>query len=147
MKGYYRDPEATAEALPRPGLLRSGDLGRLEDGVLFIEGRKKELIIRSGFNVFPPEIEGMLTQHPKVSVAAVVPHQRDGNEDILAFVLGEVAATELAAWLREKLVAYKQPQAIFMVDSFPTAPTGKILKHKLSSHFAGQISAWEKEQI
>ena len=146
MKGYYKNPEATAEALPRPGLLRSGDLGRLEDGILFIEGRKKELIIRSGFNVYPPELEGMLTKHPNVSVAAVVPHRRAGNEDILAFVLGDIASEDLGNWLRERLVAYKQPQAIFMVDEFPTAPTGKILKHKLASHFADLIGKWEKEQ-
>ncbi|KMW59733.1 Long-chain-fatty-acid--CoA ligase [Candidatus Rhodobacter oscarellae] len=148
MKGYFRNPEATAEALPRPGLLRSGDLGRLDpDGALFIEGRKKELIIRSGFNVYPPEIEGWLTKHPAVSVAAVVPHRRDGNEDILAFAMGDVGAEELANWLRQHLVGYKQPQAIFMVDSLPAAPTGKILKHKLISHFADEVRAWEEAQV
>lgn len=149
MLGYYRDAEETARALPRPGLFRTGDLGRVApDGALFIEGRKKELIIRSGFNVYPPEIEAMLTRHPDVDQAAVVPRRRAGNEDILAFVILRNGLTETALgdWLRPRLVAYKLPQVILAVASLPAAPTGKILKHKLIAHFATQLAAREKDQ-
>ncbi|MCG6903928.1 MAG: AMP-binding protein [Rhodobacter sp.] len=144
MKGYYRNPEATAAALPRAGVFRSGDLGRIDpDGALHVLGRLKELIIRSGFNVYPPEIEAMLTRHDDVLQAAVVPRKAAGNEEILAFVMARNGLTEtaLADWLRPRLVAYKQPQDIFIVDAFPIAPTGKVLKHKLVSHFAERLAA------
>ena len=150
MKGYYRNPEATDEALPSPGVFRSGDLGRIDEhGMLYVEGRKKELIIRSGFNVYPPEVEGILTKHDLVTQAAVVPRRRAGDEDILAFVMvtGAVDPASLAHWLRQHLVAYKLPNAIFVVDAFPVAPTGKILKHKLIDHFADQVAAWDKEHL
>jgi len=143
MKGYYRNPQATADALPRRGVFRSGDLGRIDaDGTVFIEGRVKELIIRNGFNVYPPEIEAMLTRHEQVLQAAVVPRRDGANEQILAFVmaLDGLTSAELAAWLKPRLVAYKQPQHIFVVDGFPIAPTGKVLKHKLISHFADLLA-------
>ena len=144
MKGYYQNPEATAQALPRPGVFRTGDLGRIEaDGAIHIEGRVKELIIRSGFNVYPPEVEAMLTRHPHVLQAAVVPRRSGANEEIVAFVMVRdgLNETSLADWLRPRLVAYKQPQHIFVVDAFPVAPTGKVLKHKLISHFAQLLAA------
>jgi len=144
MKGYYQDPKASAAALPQPGTFRTGDLGRVEsDGTIYIEGRVKELIIRSGFNVYPPEVEAMLTRHPQVLQAAVVPNRVGSNEEILAFVMvrDSLSESELATWLRPQLVAYKQPQHIFIVDSFPAAPTGKVLKHKLVTHFAGLLAA------
>jgi len=144
MKGYYRNPEATALALPRPGIFRTGDLGRIDpDGMIYVEGRVKELIIRSGFNVYPPEVEAMLTQHDQVLQAAVVPRRVGSNEEILAFVMArdELTADALADWLRPRLVAYKQPQHIYIVDAFPIAPTGKVLKHKLIAHFATLLAA------
>ena len=144
MKGYYRNPEATAAALPEPGVFRSGDLGRIDpDGAVHVVGRLKELIIRSGFNVYPPEIEAMLTRHRDVLQAAVVPRAVGGNEEILAFVMARSGASEadLANWLRPRLVAYKQPQHIVIVDAFPVAPTGKVLKHKLVTHFATLLAA------
>ncbi|MDJ0824143.1 MAG: AMP-binding protein [Rhodobacter sp.] len=144
MAGYYRDPQATAAALPESGLFRSGDLGRIDpDGTVHLLGRKKELIIRSGFNVHPPEIEAMLTRHPDVLQAAVVGRHRDGNEDILAFVMVRGGLTEaaLSDWLAPRLVGYKRPQRIVVVDAFPTAPTGKILKHKLTRQFADALGS------
>ncbi len=144
MRGYYRDTEATAAALPEPGVFRTGDLGRIDpDGSVHVLGRVKELIIRSGFNVYPPEIEAMLTRHRDVLQAAVVPRATGGNEEVLAFVMARPGLTEsaLAGWLRDRLAPYKQPQHILIVGSFPTAPTGKVLKHRLVTHFADLLAA------
>lgn len=143
MKGYYRNREATAAVLAPDGTFRSGDLARIDpDGAVHIVGRTKELIIRSGFNVHPPEVEAMLTRHPAVVQSAVVGRPVAGNEEILAFVIasGDTHEDELKDWLRSRLVAYKVPQHIFIVDGFPVAATGKVLKHKLTSHFADRIS-------
>ena len=143
MRGYYRDAQATAAVLPKPGVFRSGDLGRIDaDGSVYIVGRLKELIIRSGFNVYPPEIEAMLTRHENVLQAAVVPRLVGGDEEILAFVMTRdgLSGAALADWLRPLLVAYKQPRDIFVVDAFPIAPTGKVLKHKLLTHFASLLA-------
>ncbi len=143
MLGYYRDPKATAQALPEPGLFRSGDLGGLDaDGCLHILGRRKELIIRSGFNVYPPEIEAMLTRHPEVLQSAVVGRKQGANEEILAFVMARATLTEdtLRTWLATRLAPYKQPQHLFLVDAFPTAATGKILKHRLIPAFQSRIT-------
>ncbi|MEM8665070.1 MAG: 3-hydroxyacyl-CoA dehydrogenase NAD-binding domain-containing protein, partial [Pseudomonadota bacterium] len=141
MKGYYKNAAATRAALPAPGVLRSGDLGCIAaDGAITIVGRSKELIVRSGFNVYPPEIEAMMTRDPAVLQAAVVGRPVKGNEEIVAFALAPGArAADIAARLREKLTAYKVPQHIVLVDAFPTAPTGKVLKHKLLSHFADRL--------
>ncbi len=139
MKGYYRDPERTAEVLTPDGWFRSGDLARIEDdGALFIVGRLKELIIRSGFNVHPPEVEAMLTRHPAISQAAVVGRMIPGNEEIIAYCLsdGTVGEEALKDWLRGHLTHYKIPQHILFVDHYPVAATGKILKHRLVEHFA-----------
>jgi acyl-CoA synthetase (AMP-forming)/AMP-acid ligase II len=139
MKGYYRDPDLTAKVITPDGFFRTGDLGKIDpDGAIHVVGRLKELIIRSGFNVHPPEVEAMLTRHPDVYQAAVIGRSVPGNEEILAFLLtnGCVNETALKSWLRDRLVAYKIPQHIFVVEAFPTAATGKILKHKLTSHFS-----------
>jgi len=144
MLGYYRNPVATAEALDPDGWFHSGDLGYLgAEGELYIVGRRKELIIRSGFNVYPPEVEAMLTRHPNILQAAVVGRTVDGDEQILAFLLvnSPLTGDEVKLWLRDHLVAYKIPQHVLIVDSFPTAPTGKILKHKLTAVYAGLLAA------
>ncbi|MEM0906062.1 MAG: AMP-binding protein [Pseudomonadota bacterium] len=142
MKGYYRDPEATAAVLMPDGTFRTGDLGRIsDDGAITILGRTKELIIRSGFNVYPPEVEAMLTQDPSVKEAAVVGRPADGDEDIIAFVIAPSGdEAEIAARLRNNLAPYKCPTHIIRVPSFPTAPTGKILKHTLLSHFGDLVA-------
>jgi len=120
---------------------------RGDNGALFIVGRLKELIIRSGFNVYPPEVEDMLTRHEAVYQAAVVGRPIKGNEEIIAFVLtnGAVDGPTLQAWLRERLVAYKVPQQVIVVTQYPTAATGKILKHKLLATFADHLKPASSE--
>ena len=149
MKGYYREPEKTHEVLSDDGWLSTGDLGRIDDaGRLHVVGRVKELIIRSGFNVYPPEVEAALNDHPEVVQSAVIGRERDGNEDVLAFVEATGAGIDpaaLGAFVADALSAYKRPSAIFVVDSLPAAATGKILKHKLLDTFAEQISAHDAQ--
>lgn len=143
MKGYFRDPDATREALREDGFFRSGDFARIgPDGAVWLMGRKKELIIRSGFNVYPPEIEAMLTHLPAVRQSAVVGRQVPGNEEIIAFVTARPGTTEdeVKAYLHERLVAYKVPQHVVIVYDFPRAATGKILKHKLVGLYADDLS-------
>lgn len=144
MKGYFRDPEQSAKVLTEDGFFRTGDLGRFDDaGRLHIVGRSKELIIRSGFNVYPVEVEGALTDHPEVIMAGVVGRQVSGNEEVLAFV--KVAAdcslseADLSAFVKDKLAPYKRPTRIVLAQDLPAAPTGKILKAKLISTFADQL--------
>jgi len=131
--GYWNDPDATAEALD-DGWLATGDVGYLdEDGYLFLVDRKKELIIRGGYNVYPREVEEVLYAHPDVLEAAVVgvPHDTLG-EEVAALVVPRPGATVttdgLQAWTKERVAAYKYPRRIALVDDLPKGPTGKILK-------------------
>ncbi|WP_372891301.1 class I adenylate-forming enzyme family protein [Rhodosalinus sp.] len=140
MAGYYRNPEATAAALTRAGFMRTGDLGRIDAaGRLHIVGRAKELIIRGGFNVYPPEVEAALNDHPAVIQSAVIGRPVEGDEEVLAFcqLTGPDAtdATELGAFVGERLAGYKRPTRIFVVEALPAAATGKILKHRLLDQF------------
>ena len=136
MKGYYKRPAETAEAL-RGGWLHTGDIGVLdEDGFLSIVDRKKDLILRGGMSVYPREIEEVLLTHPAVSLAAVigVPDPRLG-EDVKAYVVlkpGAALSEEaLIAWSREQMAAYKYPRSIEFRQSLPVGPTGKIVKKDL----------------
>jgi long-chain acyl-CoA synthetase len=136
MKGYYNRPEATAEVM-KDGWFRTGDLARRDaDGFYYIVDRAKDLIIRGGFNVYPREIEEVLMTHPDVSLAAVVgvPHDTHG-EEVKAYVICTPDATttesELLAWGREQMAAYKYPRIVEYVDSLPMTSTGKILKREL----------------
>jgi acyl-CoA synthetase (AMP-forming)/AMP-acid ligase II len=137
MKGYYRDPEATAEAITPDGWLKTGDLARIgDDGALFIVGRQKELIIRSGLNVHPVEVETVLNAHPAVAQSVVVGRSLpDGNEEVVAFVEPArgrtIGADELAAHAAEQLAPYKRPSKIVVMDALPASPTGKVLRGKL----------------
>jgi long-chain acyl-CoA synthetase len=136
MKGYYRDPAATAEAVTSDGWLRTGDLGRRAlDGNLFLVGRVKELIIRSGFNVYPPEVETALNAHPDVVQSAVVGRRVSGNEEVVAFVEtapGSTAdETTLKSFVTDRLAPYKRPEHIFVLERMPASATGKIQKHAL----------------
>lgn len=138
MKGYYKRPEATAEAM-RGGWFHSGDIARRdEDGFLFIMDRKKDMIIRGGFNVYPREIEEVMVTHPGVSLAAVlgVPDAENG-EEIKAYVIRKPGATvteaELKAWCKETMAAYKYPRMIEFRASLPMTATGKILKRELKA--------------
>jgi acyl-CoA synthetase (AMP-forming)/AMP-acid ligase II len=139
MKGYYRDPEATAEAITADGWLKTGDLARLgDDGALFIVGRLKELIIRSGFNVHPVEVETVLNAHPAVAQSVVVGRTvADGNEEVVAFVEPKrgrvIDVADLAAHAAAQLAPYKRPAEIRVMDALPASPTGKVLRGKLKS--------------
>jgi long-chain acyl-CoA synthetase len=131
MQGYWRSPEATAQAL-RDGWLHTGDIGYLdEDGYLFIVDRKKDLIIRGGFNVYPRDVEDELVEHPSVQMAAVVgrPDVVHG-EEIVAFVAlapgADLKPEVLIAWAREHIGAYKYPREVHFVDAVPLTAVGKI---------------------
>jgi long-chain acyl-CoA synthetase len=137
MKGYFRRPEATAEAIDAEGWFRTGDIGtRDADGYLYVVDRKKDLIIRGGFNVYPRELEEVLLTHPEVSLAAVVgvPHPSHG-EEVMAFVVRTPGAAlteaDLIAWCKRTMAAYKYPRIVEFRDSFPMTATGKILKREL----------------
>jgi long-chain acyl-CoA synthetase len=136
MLGYHGLPEETARAL-RGGWLHTGDMGRLDaDGFLFIVERKKDLIIRGGFNVYPREVEEVLYAHPAVAEAAVV-GQPDAlmGEEVLAFVAlrpGLAADAEaLIAFCQARLAKYKCPRQVRFVDALPKSPIGKILRKEL----------------
>lgn len=136
MRGYYRDPEQTAAVLTPEGWLKSGDLARLDAaGNLYIVGRLKELIIRSGFNVYPAEVEAVLAEHPEVALCAVVGRRAGGNEEVVAFVQplsGRTLDIEtLRALAAERLAPYKRPARYVVSDALPTTPAGKLLKAQL----------------
>ncbi|TQK07228.1 class I adenylate-forming enzyme family protein [Herbaspirillum sp. SJZ107] len=137
MRGYYREPLLTAAALRPGGWLNTGDMARHgEDGALFIVGRTRELIIRSGFNVFPLEVETVLNAHPGVTQSAVVGKAvADGNEEVVAFVQPDPrqapTVDQLQAWAAERLAPYKRPGRIVLMKALPAAATGKILKNAL----------------
>lgn len=142
MRGYFRDPQATAAVMRPGGWYASGDLGELHaDGALFVVGRLKEMIIRSGFNVYPAEVELALNQIPGVQRSAVVGRPAgDGNEEVIAFVelrpgalLDEGAAR---AALRQQLAPYKQPSRIIVLPELPTSINGKVLKRQLQQQAA-----------
>lgn len=136
MLGYYRNAALTAQTIDGEGWLRTGDLARRDpDGAVFIVGRTKELIIRSGFNVYPAEVEAALNAHPAVSHAAVVGRAVPGNEEVVAFVElvpGKTLTPDaLAQFAASRLSAYKRPAEIIIVAALPTSATGKILKQQL----------------
>ena len=141
MKGYFRNASETAKMLDAEGWLHTGDLGRLDDkGHLHILGRFKELIIHGGFNVYPPEVEAALNDHPEVIQAAVVGRRKGADEEVLAFVQiapdCPLTAADLTAFVKPRLAGYKCPAQIVLATSLPAAPTGKILKHKLIDAFS-----------
>jgi long-chain acyl-CoA synthetase len=136
MKGYLGRADATREAL-RGGWFHSGDIGvRDADGSFRIVDRKKDMVIRGGFNVYPREVEEVLYAHPEVLEAAVigVPHESHG-EDVKAIVVRKPGSTldapALVAFCRERLAAYKYPRLVEFRDALPKGPTGKILKREL----------------
>ena len=142
MRGYWNRPEETASTL-EDGWLKTGDMAKVdEDGYFFIVDRKKELIIRGGFNVYPREIEEVLYEHPAVREAAVlgVPDDSLGEEIGAAVALkeGETATEdEIRAFVKENVAAYKYPRQVWFVDELPKGPTGKILKREIEPPSAG----------
>jgi acyl-CoA synthetase (AMP-forming)/AMP-acid ligase II len=137
MRGYYRAPEATAAVIDADGWFDTGDLARFDGDILFIVGRTKELIIRSGFNVYPSEVEAVLNEHPAVVQSAVIGRAVPGNEEVVAYVQllrGSTATSaDLLAHTARLLAPYKRPSEIIVVDALPAASTGKILKHRLAA--------------
>ena len=138
MTGYWNRPDATQEAITADGWFKTGDMAtRDADGFYFIVDRKKDMIIRGGYNVYPREIEEVLLTHPDVSLAAVigVPHDSHG-EEVKAVVIRKDGATvtedELVAWGKEQMAGYKYPRIVEFVDALPMTATGKILKRELS---------------
>ena len=137
MKGYWNRPEATEDAIDQDGWFRSGDMARIdEDGYFFIVDRKKDLIIRGGYNVYPREVEEVLYQHPAIQEAAVVavPDEALGEEVGAAVVLkqGEALdAEEVKQYVKSQMAAYKYPRKVWFVDELPKGPTGKILKREI----------------
>lgn len=142
MKGYLNRPEATAEAIV-DGWFRTGDLGtKDEDGYLRVVDRKKDMIIRNGYNVYPREVEEILLTHPGVVSAAVygVPHDVHGQEVAAAVVLSDgstTSAKELVDFAASQLAAYKYPRLVRVLPELPLGPSGKILKRDLMEHHAG----------
>jgi len=136
MRGYYRAPEVTAAVIDVDDWFNTGDLARFEDDILYIVGRTKELIIRSGFNVYPPEVEAVLNEHPGVVQSAVIGRSVPGNEEVVAFVQllpgSTVTPSDLMAHAARLLTPYKRPSEIIIVDGLPAAATDKILKHRLA---------------
>jgi len=136
MKGYLGRPDATAEAL-KNGWFHSGDIGFVdEDGCYWIVDRKKDMILRGGFNVYPREVEEVLYTHPSVVEAAVigVPHESHGEEVKAVVALSSSAAVterELIEFCKERLAAYKYPRQVEFMESLPKGPTGKLLKREL----------------
>ncbi len=138
MKGYWQRPDATEEAM-RGGWFHSGDMARVdEDGFFYIVDRKKDLIIRGGYNVYPREVEEVLYEHPKIREAAVVgvPHDQWGEEIGAAVVLHEgeeLSPEEISAYVKERIAAYKYPRLVWFLDELPKGPTGKILKREIET--------------
>ena len=135
-KGYWRQPAATAEAIP-DGWLRTGDIGRVDDeGYFTVEERKKDLIKASGYSVFPAEVEAIMYRHPAVAEVGVVgvPDAYRG-EDVLAFVVRQPGATaserELVDWCRAEMAVYKAPRTVRFVPALPKTGSGKIVKRAL----------------
>ncbi len=136
MKGYWNRDDATAETI-RDSWLHTGDMAKVdEDGYFFIVDRKKDMIIRGGYNVYPREIEEVLYEHPAVREAAVVgvPHDEYGEEVAAAVALkdgADMTAEQLRDYVKEQVAAYKYPRKVWFVEDLPKGPTGKILKREI----------------
>jgi long-chain acyl-CoA synthetase len=147
MKGYWNKPDATDAVLDDEGWFRTGDVGRVDsDGFYFIVDRKKDLIIRGGFNIYPREIEEVLYEHPEVAEAAVIgiPHPQYGEEVGAAVALrpgATVSEAELRDFVKAQVAAYKYPRHVWFVDALPMGPTGKILKREIVPPVTFEVEA------
>ncbi len=137
MKGYYKRPDANAEAFDADGFFYTGDMGYIdEDGFVHILGRKKEMYIRGGENVYPPEVEDVLMQHPKVLFAAVLGYPdpvmgEKGRAYVVPQPGAEVSEDEIKTYCREQLAKYKVPDQVVLRDMLPLTPLGKVHKFAL----------------
>jgi acyl-CoA synthetase (AMP-forming)/AMP-acid ligase II len=141
MKGFINKPEATAEVITEDGWFRTGDLGKVDaDGFLFVEDRLKDMIISGGENIYSPEVERVLAEHPAVMEVAVigVPDDTWGEtvKAVVSLKEGETATEkELIAYCREHLAHFKCPKSVDVVELLPRNPTGKILKRSLRAPY------------
>ncbi len=137
MRGYWRNPDATRETIDPDGWLATGDMGYLdEDGYLFLVDRKKDVILRGGYSVYPREVEDVLHEHPAVQEAAVVgvPHDALGEEVVAVVVLASGVACdpqEIQEFVRARVAAYKYPRLVVVADRLPRGPTGKLVKREI----------------
>jgi fatty-acyl-CoA synthase len=150
MQGYYADPQATASAIDPRGWLHSGDLGTMDaEGYVRITGRLKDMIIRGGENIYPAEIERVLSGHPKVAQAGVIgiPDEFYG-EQVMAWIqlhTGEtVTEEEIRSYCRDRLAHFKVPAVIRFVEAFPMTVTGKLQKFRMRE-MAAEAQAAESE--
>jgi long-chain acyl-CoA synthetase len=144
MKGYYRAPDETEAAIDAEGWFNARDLARLEGENLFIVGRTRDLIIRSGFNVYPAEVEAVLNAHPAVAQSAVIGRSAGSDEEIVAFIQpieGSTLTThEVGEYAARNLAPYKRPSQILFLSSLPMTTSGKIAKSELSAIAEKQAS-------
>jgi acyl-CoA synthetase (AMP-forming)/AMP-acid ligase II len=137
MTGYWRDPEATNEVTADDGFYRSGDVAVIDDdGLVTLQDRQRDLVISGGLNIYPSEVERVLSEHPQVQQVAVVgAPDADWGETVVAFVVvrdsSPLTADDLLAWARPRLASYKKPRRIHFVSDLPVGPTGKVLKRGL----------------
>jgi acyl-CoA synthetase (AMP-forming)/AMP-acid ligase II len=142
MKGYWNRPEATAETL-RDGWLYSGDMATVdEDGFVYIQDRKKDMIITGGENVYPAEIEEVLTGHPDIADCAVIgtPSEKWGESPLAVVVPAagaQLSEGDVLDWCNGKLARFKLPRVVAFTDEIPRNPTGKALKRLLREQFPG----------
>ena len=140
MKGYWRNPKATANAFMPGGWFRSGDAGFLKDGYLFLHDRIKDMIISGGENIYPAEVENVLMQHPALADGAVigVPDERWGEAVKACVVLkpgARASAAEIIEFVRSRIAHYKSPKTVDFLEAIPRNPTGKILKRVLRERY------------
>ncbi len=141
MKGFLNKPEETAKVVTEDGWFRTGDLGRLDDeGFVFVEDRLKDMIISGGENVYSPEVERVLAEHPAVAEVAVIGVPDDTWGEVVKAVVSlrpgaEAGADELIGWCREHLAHFKCPRSVDVLEALPRNPTGKILKRSLRAPY------------
>jgi long-chain acyl-CoA synthetase len=144
MAGYWRRPQETAEAMTKDGFLRTGDVAvLLDDGQVKIVDRMKDMILVSGFNVYPNEVEDVLAQHPGVREAAVIglPDPQSGERVVAYIVRSDESLTEeaLRAFCRENLTPYKVPRQVIFRDSLPKSNVGKVIRRALRDEAANDV--------
>ncbi|QEO14979.1 long-chain fatty acid--CoA ligase [Agromyces intestinalis] len=144
MKGYLGRPDATDEVMV-DGWFRTGDLGTVADRVVTIVDRKKDMIVRNGYNVYPSEVEAVLARHPHVALSAVFGvddhvHGQEVHAAVIAHDGHELDADEVVTFVKERLAAYKYPRVVHVVDELPIGASGKVLKRSLVEQFAGVAS-------
>lgn len=145
MKGYYKLPEQTAQVMDHEGWFYTGDLGELnEQGYLKFVGRKKEMIIRGGLNIYPQEIESLLSKHPKVADSAIIGLPDETLGEIVCAVVQlksgqEATEEEMKSYLKEHIAIYKVPEKVIFTEKFPVTASGKIQKLKLREEIGSAI--------